>query len=390
MSAAATENSAPPASPTPRLALVLCGGGATGAAYEVGVLAGLEASIPGFRVEAFDIFVGTSAGALIATFMASGVSVTRFFNALVTSDDFFPLRRSDVYGFDSGETLAKIGHIARFVFRTTLIARHDPVGFLNGVDPAALSRALPDGLFSLRAYQRFIERFMERNDLPRYFEQIDAHLLIPANNLDTAHREVFGRGYRLDAGLSQAIIASSAIPLFFNPVRIGDSDLIDGGSGKVAHVDLAHAAGATHTLVINPVVPWNLDRRLTQMSLQGEELGELVRIRQRGMLGVWNQSFRISTAARLEMGLRAFQVAHPATGLALIAPSELDETLFVTNPMNTAARALVAQRAYDSTVARVRGVHGDAIRAVCLGHPDASQVDGIPNSDEEWRTRSRV
>lgn len=341
------------------------------------MLAALEAAIPEFRIADIDIFIGTSAGALVATFMASGVSVTRFFNALVTGDDFFPLRRSDVYGFDGRETLSKIGHIARFLIKAAHHARRDPTGFVDEIDPADLSRTLPDGLFSLRAYQRFIERFMERNALPRYFEQVDAHLLIPANNLDTAHREVFGRGYRLDAKLSQAIIASSAIPLFFNPVRIGDSDLIDGGSGKVAHVDLAHAAGATHTLVINPVVPWNLDRRLTQMSLEGKEPGELVRIRQRGMWGVWNQSFRISTTTRLTMGLRGFQVTHPDTALALIAPSELDETLFVTNPMNTAARAQVAQRAYDTTLTRMRGPQGEAIRAVVLGCADAAELCGL-------------
>ncbi|MCO4764476.1 MAG: patatin-like phospholipase family protein [Myxococcales bacterium] len=367
-----------------RRALVLCGGGATGAAYEVGVLAGLEASIPGFRVTDFDIYIGTSAGAMVATFVAAGVSVTRFFNSLVTGDDFFPLRRSDVYGFDTRETLTKLGHIARFFVKAAHNAKRDPKGFASDVDLGDLSRTLPDGLFSLRAYQRFIERFLSRQELPRYFEQIPKQLLIPANNLDTAHREVFGLGYRLDASLSQAIIASSAIPLFFNPVRIGDSDLVDGGSGKVAHVDLAQAAGATHALVINPIVPWNLARRLTQMSQDGEEPGELVRIRQRGMWGVWNQSFRISTISRLNMGLRRFEAEHPDVGLALISPSELDETLFVTNPMNTEARAVVAQRAFDSTLSRMRSAEGAAIAAVCLGQPMPNSHIAVRAPDERW------
>ena len=39
--------------------------------------------------------------------------------------------------------------------------------------------------------------------------------------------------------LSHAVAASSAIPLFFRPVRIEGRDYIDGSVGKVAHLDLA-------------------------------------------------------------------------------------------------------------------------------------------------------
>ncbi len=369
-----------PAERPVRRALVLCGGGATGAAYEVGVLAALETCLPGFRAQDFDIYIGTSAGALVASLTAGGVSTARFFNALVTGGDFFPLKRSDVYGFDPGETLLKVGQVTRALTRALLAARRDPGGFVNGFDAADLARTLPDGLFSLRGYERFIERFLTRHALPRYFEQIAPHLMIPANNLDTGHREVFGQGYRLDATLAQAIVASSAIPLFFNPVRIGNSDLIDGGSGKVAHVDLAVAAGATHVLVVNPIVPWNLHRRLSlqQQGRASAPTDDVVRIRERGMWGIWNQSFRISTVTRLFMGLRRFQAEHPGVALTLITPSETDETLFVTSPMNTAARSLVAQHAFDTTRTMMATAHGDAIRGVCLGAPDARSSVGSP------------
>jgi NTE family protein len=373
----------------PRRALVLCGGGATGAAYEVGVLAALEASLPGFRIQHFDVFVGTSAGALIATLMASGVSAARMYHALTTQDDFFPLRRADVYGFDPREAAQTLGKIVSVATSLASRMRAAPVSTWESLDFSDLSRTLPDGLFTLNRYQRFIERFLDRNQLARSFDGVAPHLLIPANNLDTAHREVFGRGYRLDASLAEAIVASSAIPLFFAPVRIGQSDLIDGGSGKVAHVDLAVAAGATHVLVVNPIVPWNLARRLSEdRRLRGRVApGTVTRIRERGMWGIWNQAFRVSTVSRLYLGLHRFRAEHPNIGIALMSPSEEDETLFVTSPMSTDARALVARHAFETTRARMRA-GGDAIAAVCQGDPDAWRIDGIRQpevADTSWR-----
>ncbi len=373
----------------PRRALVLCGGGATGAAYEVGALAALEASLPGFRIQHFDIFVGTSAGALIATLMATGVSAARMYHALTAQDDFFPLRRADVYGVEPREVIARgvalLDALRRLGAQVSTGRGRDGQGF----DLADLARALPDGLFTLHRYQRFIERLLERHGLPQTFDAVERHLLVPANNLDTGHREVFGHGYRLDASLAQAIAASSAIPLFFAPMRIGQTDLIDGGTGKVAHTDLAVGAGATHVLVINPIVPWNLARRLSrQRRDQGRVApGSLTRIRERGLWGIWNQAFRVSTLTRLYLDLHRFRAERPDVGLALISPSEEDETLFVTSPMSTDARATVARHAFESTRAHLRD-HGDAVRAVCRGEPDACKLDGVRQpevADTSWR-----
>ncbi len=373
----------------PRRALVLCGGGATGAAYEVGVLAALEASLPGFRVQHFDIFVGTSAGALIATLMASGVSAARMYHALTANDDFFPLRRADVYGIEPREIIARGVALARALRRLGAQVSSGRGSEGERFDLADLARALPDGLFTLHRYQRFIERLLERHGLPQTFDAVERHLLVPANNLDTGHREVFGHGYRLDASLAQAIAASSAIPLFFAPMRIGQTDLIDGGTGRVAHTDLAAGAGASHVLVINPIVPWNLARRLSrQRRDQGRVApGSLTRIRERGLYGIWNQAFRVSTLTRLYLDLHRFRAERPDVGLALISPSEEDETLFVTSPMSTDSRATVARHAFDSTRARIRD-HGDAIRAVCRGEPDACKLDGVRQpevADTSWR-----
>ena len=346
-------------------ALILCGGGATGAAFEVGTLAALEAHLPSFRARDFDVFVGTSAGALVASVIAGGVETARFFESLVHADDFFPLRRSDIYGFDPEMSFSQSTKIASVIGRTLGRLAFNPVRTLLDLDAADLSRTMPDGLFSLSPYRRFVEAFMAKQRLPTTFQELDAELMIPANNLDTAAREVFGRGHRLDATIPEAITASSAIPLFFNPVRIGETDFVDGGSGQVAHIDLAVQAGATHILVINPIVPWNLDARLRRARKLGR-LKELTRIRERGLWGVWNQSFRLSTFTRLRLELESFRARYPAIQMELITPSVDDETLFVTNPMNTEARSRVASYAYAFVTNLLNSDGGARLRHVLL------------------------
>ena len=81
-----------------RTALCLCGGGITGALFELGVLAGLDDVLGRANANEFDVYVGSSAGASVVSLLAQGVTATRVFDALRDPrDPFFPLRREDVY-----------------------------------------------------------------------------------------------------------------------------------------------------------------------------------------------------------------------------------------------------------------------------------------------------
>jgi NTE family protein len=57
-----------------KTALVLAGGGLTGAVYEIGALRAIDDLLMDRIVNDFDIYVGTSAGAFVAAGLAAGLS----------------------------------------------------------------------------------------------------------------------------------------------------------------------------------------------------------------------------------------------------------------------------------------------------------------------------
>ncbi len=62
-------------------ALVLGGGGLLGAMYEIGCLAALERAVPGV-MSGFDLYVGTSAGAVVASLLAAGHTASELLDSV--------------------------------------------------------------------------------------------------------------------------------------------------------------------------------------------------------------------------------------------------------------------------------------------------------------------
>ena len=57
-----------------KTALVLAGGGLTGAMYEIGALRAIDDILTDRSVNDFDIYVGTSAGAIVGALLANGAT----------------------------------------------------------------------------------------------------------------------------------------------------------------------------------------------------------------------------------------------------------------------------------------------------------------------------
>jgi NTE family protein len=287
----------------PRIALALAGGGVVGGMFEVGALAALEQRLNGAG-RGFDVYVGCSAGSVVASLLANGIRASELYRIL-DQDLADPLnfRRNAVYASDSfRRACGRFGRLAWAVGKYAIGSR--------GCLPDMLARAereLPAGIFSLAALERFVRSALDARGLRNDFGALERTLLIPAIDLDRAERVVFGRGALRDVAISHAVAASSAIPGFFEPYSVGGRDYVDGGVGFSGHADLAAEEGAELVFVVNPLVP-----------NQQEEAG--ASLRGRGLYTIMEQANRIYSQNLLQLGLAALGARYPRTRFFLLQP----------------------------------------------------------------------
>ena len=167
---------------------------------------------------------------------------------------------------------------------------------------------MPAGFFSVASLEQFMRAAFAGRGLPNRFRECRRSLLIPAIDLDRAERAVFGAGRLLDVPISEAIAASSAIPGFFEPYRIGGHDYVDGDVGHTGHADLAVERGAGCVVVINPAVPLRIGSP------------EEPDVRSGGLYAIMEQAGHITSLNILELGLRELKLRRPHVELHLIQP----------------------------------------------------------------------
>ena len=287
-------------------ALVLAGGGVIGGMYEVGVLAALDDALPRFRANDFDLYVGSSSGSVVSSLMASGIRPRDLYEILDEErDDPLNFQRGAVYHKGAFPNAAR--NLAQFLWA---IGKKAVSGFrLEWPDLLARSGAdMPAGFFSVASLEQFMREAFAGRGLPNSFRECRRPLLIPAIDLDRAERVVFGAEPLMDVPISEAIAASSAIPGFFEPYRIGGCDYVDGDVGHTGHADLAVEQGATTVVVVNPAVPLRIGSP------------EEPDVRSRGLYAIMEQAGHITSVNILQLGLRELKLRRPDVQLYLVQP----------------------------------------------------------------------
>ncbi len=292
--------------PPVRRALVLAGGGVIGGMYEVGALAALEETLPSFRANDFDLYVGSSAGSVVGALMANGVPPLELYAILDEErDDPLNFHRGAVY--HKGSFKGATRNLTQFMWA---IGKRAVMDFhLEWPDLLARSGGdMPAGFFSLAPLEVYMREAFLARGLSNSFTGTPRPLLIAAIALDRAERVIFGQGDLMDVPISQAIAASSAIPGFFEPYRIGGRDYVDGDVGYTGHADLAVDAGASLLVAINPAVPQALT-----------EAGE-PEIRGGGLYAIMEQTGHIASLNLFNVGLREIKLLHPEVEVLVVQP----------------------------------------------------------------------
>jgi predicted acylesterase/phospholipase RssA len=337
-----------------KLALVLAGGGITGAVYEIGSLRALDDAFgeSGSVAKGFDIYVGVSAGSVISALLANGIHPERTVQAIIEgTKDLLNFQREDVYRPDVKFLIHVLGTAlsALSMWPFKRISRKSKENSQSLLD--ILETKLPSGIFPLDHLEEYIRKLLSEGGRSNDFRRLKKELYIPATELDTGECWIFGDSGLNEVPISQAVAASSAIPIFFRPYRVLDHDFVDGAISKIAHVHVPIDKGACSILVINPLVPIYNDREQLCIPLQD---GHCARIMERGFVSIFNQSARINLYEKLHLGLGYYQEKFPDVKIILHEPSRTEAPMFLKNPMSFEARAQLVDYGYSSMKAHLK------------------------------------
>jgi NTE family protein len=295
-------------------------------------------------VNDFDIYVGTSAGALVSALLANGLSPEMMLQSFTGDGEIPPIAREEVFS----TSLRDLIRLGRRLPRTAVRAvshylRHSQD--MDLFDAAwSLLEALPAGLFDNLALERYLRRTIARFGRSNHFADLAPELHIIATDLDNSQRTVFSRDSHPDIPISLAVAASTAVPLLYKPVRIHGRDYVDGGLRGNASLDLAVEQGAELIVCINPLVPYDNDS-LKSIPFLGPDGGHLS---DKGLSAIANQVSRIYSHAGLHYHLKQLRRTHPEVDIILIEPSRRDYQMFFYNIMRYSARLTVARHGFET------------------------------------------
>jgi predicted acylesterase/phospholipase RssA len=349
-----------------KTALVLGGGGFTGAVYEIGALRALDLLSVNRTVNQFDVYVGPSAGPFVAALTANGVTpeeMMRVVNQQVPT----PFRDIDIGTVLRPNLLAWAKTGVTLPLRTASVLRQlaGQLGSVSVMDLLlGLGEGLPSGFYSGAGIERSIRDVLSDPDRSDDFRFLESELYLSATDLDTCERIVFGADGWDDVPISTAVRASTALPMVYEPVRVGDRELVDGGIVSTTNLDIAVEAGAKLVVVVNPLVPYVNDFSKSIPTLFGTRAR---RVSDMGFPKIGYQAFKLLAYQRLHEMAGDWNERYPGVDILLVEPDPDDELMFQTNILNFASRVDVARHGFESVTLRLAKDY-DEIRDVCRRH----------------------
>ena len=313
-----------------KVGLVLGAGGVMGGAWLTGGLYAI-ARETGWDPMTADNIVGTSAGSMMGSLLASGVPPW-FMVAHSAGETFDGL--NDVQGRPAADAdrnggaqfhfergFPSIGPGSWKLIRNSLTAPHRqrPTGLIAGW--------LPRGVISTDPLKKTIRRVVPNgwSDHPG--------LWVMACDYTDGHRVAFGRADAPPADLADAVAASCAIPGFYRPPRIGGREYVDGGLWSTSNLDVLRNEHLDLVVCLNPT-----------SSLHPPH--------------AWNPAERAAGLVRRGSGRRlgweARRLRQGGTELLLVQPTREDLDVMGINLMSTRRRHQVIETAIDTVTVQLR------------------------------------
>lgn len=270
-----------------KIALVLSGGGIKAAAFHLGVCLALREK--GFtfaggspeEIEAkykddkltFKIYVGSSAGAVISTFLASGYSIEAIIDAFergsatdlkrlvkrrTLSTRLKPITYRDMFALNGGNFVSIIPNVLR---RKSIVT--------GGLEALVKNGFKINGLFTTKGIERYFRTHVLKENS---FSSLGVGLYIVGTQLNHTRKVVFGRfpetikertiEYANYSSISDAVAASASLPPVFAPYGIRNQKgkeifFFDGEIRETLSTHVAADAGADLVISSYSVQPYH-------------------------------------------------------------------------------------------------------------------------------------
>lgn len=243
----------------PKIGLVLSGGGAKGAAH-IGVLKYIdEIGLP------IDYIAGTSMGSLVGGMYALGYSGEEILNIInnvdwdrMISNDVDRRKISYARKQEKGTQIISVPFSSKSQkedFQSSSVKNYLPTGIVTGDNLMNLFNSLAVGYSDSLSF----------NDLPTPF-------LCIATNMVTGEADVLNNG-----DFTKTLRASMAIPILFDPIKLGGTLYADGGLTSNFPVEQCRAMGADYIIGVSmsPGLEENPDK-LSSLLSQVSQLKEII------------------------------------------------------------------------------------------------------------------
>jgi NTE family protein len=389
-----------------KVAVVLAGGAISGGAFKVGGLRALDemfawrrtasgATVP-FSLTDADIFVGLSAGSVLASVLAAGISPDEILRIVLGESRIYEqFRTFDYMALDFGSAASRLRSMIRHeesIFTNFLSGATDPeslgsFGWRKTLFKmlASVPRALPMGIFTTDRLAAYLRRNAARagvtDAFAAEFARTGKELMLTAVDLNRGELIVFGHDEPYGkVPISSAVAASCALPGWYAPVRVENPragepyekpflDLVDGGLMRTANVRVAVEKGADMVVCYNPFTRIRYERA-------GRSLVD------HGPVAFASQLFRIVLGARLDLAKELiYRDETIDADVVFIEPAEDDYEFFLMNPMRHSHQERAAEHGYQTIRAGILANH-EKLARVFATH--GIQLHALDDATRSW------
>ncbi len=379
-----------------RIGLALAGGGPLGVIYEIGALRALDEALEGIDFNDLDIYVGVSAGSVIAANLVNQFTTTQLCRIFIYNESQeYPFNPGYFLTPAFGEYQKRLRSIPKLCWQAARRFIQNPqIGLLESL--MSLNQAIPTGIFDNQRIHQFLAQVYDVAGRTNDFRKLKHKLYIVAVDVDTGETVNFG-GIGYDhIPISKAVQASTALPGLYSPVEIDGHYYVDGALIKTMHASVALNEGVNLILCLNPIVPFD-----ASLSAQAG-IPQQTSLIEGGLPVVLSQTFRSIIHSRLEVSMASYDTQYQNTDIVLFEPNRDDEKMFFANVFSFSNRQWACEHAYQTIrgdlLARrfelepVLARHGIRLRVDVLEdetrHFDSSWTDKVKSATRHHITRN--